>query len=357
MKTLFSMAIISLMVFSCQQEELNMPAINQTNNEGIQLVEIVNGSQIVEVQAKTRTSTKESELALQFPSKAIYRAFLEKLKYKTHEERISYIQSLGLTSLQDIAEIADEELDAIWESTSDADFMNIYQDYKKKYEGILIANPYDSTDCSLYVPSGDEMATYVSNSRSNIVIGNEIVKLNLKQDLSPSDKLVFAPRDVLPNGDTNEFGFQEIKDDKYKSTVAITIQPSSRVDFHVGYQKRGAFWWKRDNRTTYMKIGGDNFYYSYKGPYGQPIHMKYPNLDMYVYTSRGKVDATVGGVDSGKTGINGHIQLWTDLMVEPKSIPYKHPIVNGTIEENTTHPELKDEKAYSRDFSLALIRN
>lgn len=356
MKRLFSIAIISLMVFSCQQEELNMPAINQTNNEGIQLVEIVNGSQIIEVQAKTRTSTKESELALQFPSKAIYRAFLEKLKYKTHEERISYIQSLGLTSLQDIAEIADEELDAIWESTSDADFMNIYQDYKKKYEGILIANPYDSTDCSLYVPSGDEMATYVSNSRSNIVIGNEIIKLNLKQDLSPSDKLVFAPRDVLPNGDTNEFGFQEIKDGKYKSTVAITIMPSSGVHFHVGYQKKKALWWKRDNRTTYMKIGGDNLYYTYKGAYDQLISGKV-NIDMFVYSSRGIVDEYIGGVDPGMTGIKGNIQLWTDLMVEPESKIYRFPVVDGKMADNTSHPILKNEKAYNRDFSLVLIRN
>ena len=80
-----TMALTGLMMLSCQQEEFTVPETYTSTAEGIRLVEIIDGSHVVETQANTRSNT-EKELALQFPSENSYQAFLENLKNKTHKE-------------------------------------------------------------------------------------------------------------------------------------------------------------------------------------------------------------------------------------------------------------------------------
>lgn len=115
----------SLLVLSCQQEELSVPTAENSENYEVRLVGIIDGTPVAEVSADTRSNTENKELALQFPSETGYQAFLEKLKAMSHQERIELTNNLGLTSLQEIANIADIELETIGkEATSESDFRN-----------------------------------------------------------------------------------------------------------------------------------------------------------------------------------------------------------------------------------------
>lgn len=158
---------------------MSVPTAENSENYEVRLVGIIDGTPVAEVSADTRSNTENKELALQFPSETGYQAFLEKLKAMSHQERIELTNNLGLTSLQEIANIADIELETIGkEATSESDFRNKYEQYVEKYNGILISNPYDASDLSLYVPDGENLATYTINENGLIAIGNEIRKLS-----------------------------------------------------------------------------------------------------------------------------------------------------------------------------------
>lgn len=116
----------------------------------------------------------------------------------THEERLSYVKSYGLISLQQLAEIADDELEIIGsEANSETEFRELYDSYTKKYEGFLINNQYDTSDLSLYVPEGDDMATYVINEEHKVVIGDKIKTVSLENDMSEADKAVLQYRQLF----------------------------------------------------------------------------------------------------------------------------------------------------------------
>lgn len=353
-KTL-TMAMASLLVLSCQQEELSIPVADDSTDYGVRLVEIVDGTQVVETTADTR-SAEGKELALQFPSESVYQAFLEQLKSMSHQERISFIQSYGLTSIQEIAEIANKELDEIWENVSDADLMDAYKSYKEKYDGILISNMYNSRDLSLYVPDGDELSTYVLTPSKHIVVGNQIRDIKLKNDMGQSDITLFGDVVVKPDGTTNFYGYQNITDGR-KTTVSVTVMSSSGIKFHVGYQKKKAFWWKRDDRITYMKFSGDTFCPTFKLDNGLLSTSKYNRVDVYTYSKNGKIDSYIGAVEPGKVSLKGNIKVWTDLTYESTTKTYTSAVVDEFVKTKIVLQDVKDEKAYQGDFDLALFRD
>ena len=83
-----------------------------------------------------------------------------------------------------------DEIGAV--ATSEADFRKRYAQYVEKYSEKLITNKYDVEDLTLYVPDGDNLSTYLINENKKVVIGNEVKEISLNNDMSSSEKAVFA---------------------------------------------------------------------------------------------------------------------------------------------------------------------
>lgn len=96
MKKLLFMAAISLVAYSCQQEDL-VTIEPSANTNLIRLVNIDEG--VISATGANTRSLNADKLALQFNSETTYQSFLNQLKEMTHEERLSYMKSYGLISL------------------------------------------------------------------------------------------------------------------------------------------------------------------------------------------------------------------------------------------------------------------
>lgn len=241
MKKLFFTTMLSLAFVACQNEDIvtDNTTDSDNNQTEIQLVSI-NGGEIIPIENNSRATKADStNYALKFASLSIYQETLKELESMTEKERIAFAQRFGIFSLQAIAQKADAELDAIGEeAANESDFTKKYEEYKKKYEGILIANEYDTEDLSLYVPDGDNMATYLVNASQNIVIGNKVKTLSFTQDMSRSDKAVFTPH-VSPLTTSDVNGFQRILNGSKKTTCSVFFDtPSLFVTVSIGIQKK-----------------------------------------------------------------------------------------------------------------------
>ena len=177
---------------SCQNEDLVTKGAGAVNAK-IQLVQVTDNGQFIPVSDGARSVDAEASYALQFDSKMTYDAAIKQLETMSDEEKLAFAERYGLQSLQQLAVVADEELEQIGaEATSEADFRKKYEAYKEKYAGILITNPYDSSDLSLYVPDGDNVSTYLMNANGMVAIGDAVEIMKLKKEMSKSDKACFG---------------------------------------------------------------------------------------------------------------------------------------------------------------------
>jgi hypothetical protein len=160
-----------LMIQSCSSDDV----ISESNAKGFQEKEIelvkIDGQKIVRADSKADTRSDNGAYALSFSSQSAYDNIMKKLASMSQRERISFIESEGLTSLQEIAIQADEELEQIGENAqSEEEFREAYNSFVQKYKGVLITNPYDTDDLSLYVPDGDNLMSYLVNSSKLLVV-------------------------------------------------------------------------------------------------------------------------------------------------------------------------------------------
>lgn len=147
MRKYLCMAAFAVAVFSCQQEELVEAQQEGQSVEPVRLVQVVNGSQLMEVGVLATRSVEAGDYLLQFDSEATYQSFLDRLKGMSHKERMELVERYGLVSLQEMAAMADRELEQIGaEAANEAEFKAAYERYKAKYEGVLVDNKYDETD-------------------------------------------------------------------------------------------------------------------------------------------------------------------------------------------------------------------
>lgn len=205
MKKILFLATILLANMSCQEEEINTQ-IGSSAPQNLQIVQITNQGEIIPINGTTTRSAVEGELALQFISESDYQSTITEISHMTAKERLAYVDNF--TSLQKIADEADKELDEIGAAaTSEADFRKKYAQYVEKYSGKLITNKYDAEDLTLYVPDGDNLSTYLINENKKVVIGNEIKKVSLNNDMSDSEKAIFATTALASA--TNRFDFKE----------------------------------------------------------------------------------------------------------------------------------------------------
>lgn len=351
MKKVIYTILASLAFVACQNEDITTQNSGiDIDNSKIQLVQVIDGTQVLPM--KARTADLNVNYALKFDSKAAYDSTLEQLEKMSNEERLAFAKKYGLQSLQELAQIADEELEKIGaEASSEVDFRTKYDEYKKKYEGILISNMYDSEDLSLYVPDGDNVSTYLVGKISVVVIGNQINDILLSQDLSDSDKAVFTPKiQSRASGDLN--GFQ-VKNGSKKTTCSLSLGADTFVTVHVGFQKKMWYGWKRDDhRDLYYHIDLSNFTYNYWVNGNRQVNIGCP--DLYVFKSTGKIDYKTGYLTGGPRSLSGRIYVWTDMTAGSTTAKFNTAIIDNVLKRGEILPKCDRTAAYWTDIKLSL---
>lgn len=355
MKRFIYVFAASLTMVSCQNEEL-MPEKASVENAKVQLVQMVDNGQFVPVSKEARSIDAEASYVLQFDSKTTYDATIQQLEAMSTEEKLAFSESYGLQSLQQLAIMADEELEQIGaEATSEADFRKKYEAYKEKYAGILITNPYDSSDLSLYVPDGDNVSTYLIGANKTVIIEDETNTIPLLQDLSISDKMKFTPKvkTYVENNNINlDCGFQEILKGSKKTTCNVHLEPTDLfVTVSIGIQKKMWYGWKRDsNRDIYYHIVLNNFTYNYWGPYGQQINIACPSL--YAFKKTGKITYKTGYLTGGSRSLSGVIYVWHDIIAGSETVTHREVVVDNVLQRTAVLPKCSKEDAYSTQIYL-----
>lgn len=356
MKKILFLAAILLANISCQEEDSNMQ-VDPAQSPKLKVVQITQQGDIIPLSNETATrSSVEGELALQFNSESDYQSAIAEIGNMNTHDRLAYVGDF--ISLQKLAVEADKELDAIGEeAVSEADFRNSYAQYVEKYNGKLIINEYDEEDLTLYVPDADNLATYLVNENKKVVIGNEIREISLDNDMSYSEKAVFAATEAIAPMATkpNKYSFKETVGSK-KTAGSVEIMASSAIEAHVGCQKKMWYGWKRDNnRDVYYQLDASNMYYTYLGPYastGQPpIRVNY--IQFFVFKSNGNITYPSGGMKPGETSLSGTIRVWTDMTVEATTTSYTNVFMEKDKKLGTyTLPTCDKKKAYGGNFDL-----
>ena len=357
MKKILFLATILLANISCQEEEINTqiePSVPQSKN--LQIVQITNQGEIIPINGTTTRSSVEGELALQFISESDYQSTITEISHMTAKERLEYVDNF--ISLQKLANEADMELDEIGAvATSEADFRTKYAQYVEKYSEKLITNKYDVEDLTLYVPDGDNLSTYLINENKKVVIGNEVKEISLNNDMSSSEKAVFAADTRA--GATNQFTFKETKDGK-KTTGSVTLEASSGIFVHVGCQKKLWYGWRRDtHRDIFFQLSASPMYYTLPNAIGEPYRLNSVQYHAF-HDNGGDYKFATGGLQPGNRILSGNLRVWTDMMVNTAdSVLYKYVYVNyegkkyGNFGDHKL-PRLDNNKAYGGSFTLTM---
>lgn len=238
MTKLLLLSVIALVAMSCQDEAANLKIDNPSQHpQKFQVVQITDQGEIIPTGNSKTRSSEQGETALQFTTEADYQLCLTEISNMSAKERLAFVNSNDFISLQELAVIADDELEMIGnEATSESDFKAKYSKYVEKYKGLLITNQYDDEDLSLYVPDGDNISTYFINSNRKVVIGNKVKEISISDDMSVSDKAIYAYTPLA--GETNIFHFQNFIRDEKKTTGRVELLSSTGIDVHVGCQKK-----------------------------------------------------------------------------------------------------------------------
>lgn len=329
MKHLFKVSTFALLLcsamISCQEDELVNEKVNSGENNSVQLVEIIGDGEVVPV---TRNSGEtDGNYALKFVSEKAYQETVAKLKQMNETERLAFTSSLGLTSLQNLLSIADDELETIGaKATDETDFRVKYEAYKEKYSEYFIFNSVDDLDLSPYMPDGDEIPSYLVGENHIMVIGDKIEEVNFIRRMGESDSLLFASgieaksvvttRSLPDEAKWPENDFIEYPFDGKKTTFSFTpIGITKEFKLHLGAQKKMWYGWKKDpKRDFYLKFGVSSFQYVDVGIAGQPV---WSNSPQYIYSflgAKGKVNVTIGRVTGGH--VKGKAYVWTDQTIE-----------------------------------------
>lgn len=312
-------------IASCQDIEILETIETKETSPDFRIVKIIDGSQILSAE-DAETRAEEGEYALQFPSESAYLSYINNLEGIDSKDILNKFEGTPFVSLQKIALIADQELedlDAI--ATSEEDFLQRYSIYEKKYEGILIRNPYDDEDLQLYVPGGDDASTFLINCHKNIIIGNEIKTLSVGNNIDYSHMIL----STNSNESQSTFGNTVINGSK-KTTYRLRFH--NGLEVHIGCQKKVWIGWKNDNhRDMYYALDMPRDYMSYTlDPLpGSSTYQKVPGLvTPCKYENSGKDHLTriAGFIKAPLVSIvlSGEFYVWTDLTCDNSQSGYSN---------------------------------
>ena len=316
MKNLILAMCTASFLFSCTNDDsLSTTSDSTTDKNGIEVVEVSNGN----VVQGTRT-LGNGELALKFDSEASFLKFKNDLLNKSSFARAETISKYGIKNLYDLADDADEELEKIGnEATSLSDFNAKYSEYKKKYEGLLVADVLDNSDVSLYVPNSELPESYIANKEGYFVVGNEVRKISVNSAIYPTLSSVPTQKALSQEGTvagTNKVEFRPSNNRKiYFEAYAQGYY--LRVKMHA--KKHMWYGWKNDPHRQYFfdSYLGNNFAYLGQGKYGQEIIVD--RLPRYIFNNKKAVKKgfdIILGKRLTAAKFTGEFHVWSDLTSE-----------------------------------------
>lgn len=315
MKKLILAICTASLLFSCTDDDsLDTTLEPVAGKKGIEVVVVSNGS----VVQGTRTFGN-GELALKFDSEASLEKFKNELLSESSFERAKTIYKYGIKNLYDLADDADEELEAIGnKATSLSDFNTLYSEYKKKYEGLLVTNATDNSDVSLYVPNSDTPESYIANKEGYYVVGNEVRKISVTSNNYPT--LPSTPSQKAPSQEGTVAGVNkvELRPRGNKMILFEAYAQGNYLRVKMSAKKHMWYGWKNDpHRQYFFDSYLDNFVYLGRGKYGQEAIVE--RLPRYIFNNK---EAVKNGFDIilGKrqtaAKLTGEFHVWSDLTSE-----------------------------------------
>lgn len=340
-EVLFSLCAIFMV--ACSSDDLQVEGIDDSaqNASGITTV-LVNGNEVV----KGTRSSGEGDLALSFKDYSSLNKFEERLAKMSDQEKMEMVKKFGVSSLHELQQTADDELEEIGNnSRTEDEFRLSYNQYLRKYEGLLISNYMDGSDLNLYVPDGDNIKSFISNQNQIYVVGDKVIKADLKEQLPRvATQLLSVNTNSLP---TNSAVFSP-KSGKRVYLETYLINTRSHVKMHC--RKKMWYGWKNDPSRSYYfdSFITSDFVYLSQGQYGQEIAS--PRLPRYIFNNNVKdgFDIILGKINGGSSVV-GKIYAWTDMtseydasgkdvtetingMIVPKCLQSKAHVINVKLE-------------------------
>ena len=247
---------------------------------------------------------------------------------------------------------ADDELERIGNTAiSEKQFRDLYEKYKAKYNGLLVSNPLDEYDLTLYVPDGDNIDSYIANTDGVYVVGNQVVKVDLGNDVSQT--IVNASKAFKSLNSKKFTNFSVFRPNKFTRVFLQASMSDIKVRVQMHCDKKMWYGWKNDpSHSYYLYPKLNNIVYLAQDSYGHetPINA----LSMFVFdnknTVKGSLDIILGKINGQR--ITGTLYAWTDLTAEHDS--------NGKMimvaENRETHPKCLVEKAQIVNVDLAPVK-
>jgi hypothetical protein len=347
-KKLFMALLFVIMLAACENDE-QLPYKPANSLPAVSTVMVSHG----EIgNPQTRASNTMGQVALRFKDSESLRSYRQSLENKTEEEKIKSVEALGVSTLHEIALQADDELEKIGNTAiSEKQFRNLYEKYKAKYNGILVSNPLDEYDLSLYVPDGDNIDSYIANTDGVYVVGNRVVKVDLGNDVS--ETIVNASKAFKSLNSKTFTNFSVFRPNKFTRVFLQASMSDIKVRVQMHCDKKMWYGWKNDpSHSYYLSPKLNNIIYLAQDSYGHETPIN--TLSMFVFdnktTVKGSLDIILGKINGQR--ITGTLYAWTDLTAEHDS--------NGKMimvaENGVMHPKCLVEKAQIVNVDLAPVK-
>ncbi len=302
------------LLFSCTDDDGLSTNSASPDKDGIEVVEVSNGN----VVQGTRT-LGNGELALKFDSEASFQKFKNELLNESSFARTETISKYGIKNLYDLADDADEELEAIGnKATSLSDFNTRYSEYKKKYEGLLVTDASDNSDVSLYVPNSDTPESYIANKDGYYVVGNEVRKISVTSNNNPTHPSTPSQKAPSQEGTVAGINKVELRPRGNKMILFEAYAQGNYLRVKMSAKKHMWYGWKNDpNRQYFFDSYLDNFVYLGRGKYGQEAIVD--RLPRYIFNNKKTVkngfDIILGKRQTAAK-LTGEFHVWSDLTSE-----------------------------------------
>lgn len=132
---------------------------------------------------------------LHFQNEQAYEYILSQLQDMTMDEKVAFFEELGFEGAFMYMRNADEELDEIFDIEDDNTFLEAFNNYKTKHDGVLVFKDEEEYDLTPSFTFENEEMELLGNIAGYVVIGDELVD---------SDEGICDDEDYIPSTPGNE---------------------------------------------------------------------------------------------------------------------------------------------------------
>jgi len=275
---------------------------------------------------QTRVAADGCQKVLSFANEVSLQNFKAQLEELADNAKADIVADYGIRNLHDLAADADDELEELGnKATSESEFRQLYSEYVKKYDGILLNNYLDDSDLTLYVPDGDNVETYIGNENGLYVVNNQVRKINVKNTLpdyivmeasavsSPSAPSMLMTRSSTTSSSYNSSVYSP-KRHKRVYFNAYMAGDNLKVKMHA--KKKMWYGWKNDPARSYYFDSYLSANFNYLSLNQNGVEVISPRLPRYIFNKNVKngFDIILGRITSGT--LTGKFYTWTDMTSE-----------------------------------------